>query len=93
MITLRLIRIHQGQDPLQAVQIHPVLPLQGHLLRVELAVLVQVLLLFPVVETANINPPQVWLGQEQPVQYLLKSVPIAQYALEICLLVLVVRIS
>ena len=90
MITRPQTRIHQGLDPFRAVQIHPLLSRQGHLLRV--AAHVQVLPLCLVVETANINPPQVWLGLEQPVQYLLRSVPIVQYALEICLLVLVVRI-
>ena len=63
---------------------------QGRRLRVGLADRVQALLLFLVVATANINPPRVWLGQEQPVRYLLRNVQIVQYASEICLLVLVV---
>ena len=78
-----------GLGRFRAVQIHPALPLQGLLLRVE-AAHVQVLLLPTVVETVFTNPPQTWLGPEQPAPYLLRSVPIVQYALKICLLVLVV---
>ena len=80
----------QGLDLFQAVQTPPLPPHQGRRLRVGLADRVQALLLFLVVATANINPPRVWLGQEQPVQYLLRNVQIVQYASEICLLVLVV---
>ena len=78
----------QGPDRFQAVQIHPPL-LQGRLLLVE-AAHDQALLLPTVVELVYTNPPQIWLGLEQPAQYLLRSVPIVQYALKICLLVLVV---
>ena len=80
----------QGLDLFQAVQTPLPPPRQGLRLRVGLADRVQALLLFLVVATANKKPPRVWLGQEQPVQYLLRNVQIVQYASEICLLVLVV---